>query len=274
MAALSATTAWNETAAFFKREAGLILPIALLLLAVPSAALQLFMPVSPGPGQMPEFGAWLILLPLVVIASIVGTLAISYLALRPGSSVGEGLQVGARRFLPLFLASFLIGFVALLVFILLAMIFLGGAAVSGDLSAASGPLALLILVGTIIGLFFWVRLMLMTPVAAVESSGPIAILRRSWALTRGHFWKLLGLLLLVSIVAMIIIVVLTSIIGIFVVMLAGPIAPGSTSFILMTILSALMSAVFSAVLITLLSRIYAQLSDASSTPASMPPSAP
>ncbi|HET9428683.1 MAG TPA: glycerophosphoryl diester phosphodiesterase membrane domain-containing protein [Allosphingosinicella sp.] len=260
MASLSISQAWNETAAFMKREAGLILPIALLLLAVPGAAMQLAMPPAPAPGQTPEAGAWLLLIPVVMFASIVGTVAISFLALRPGTSVGEGLQVGLRRFLPVFIASLLIGLAALLVMIPLAAIFMGGAIASGNPTAAGGSLLLFLLLATCIALAFWVRLMLMTPVAAAENAGPIAIIRRSWALTAGHFWKLLGLVLLMLIVAMVVIFAISALVGIFVFMLAGPPDPGSTSFILMTILSALLSAIFSAIFVTLLARVYAQLS--------------
>ena len=45
MANLSVTGAWNETMAFMKRESGLVLPIAFLLVALPAAYvdfLQLF----------------------------------------------------------------------------------------------------------------------------------------------------------------------------------------------------------------------------------------
>ena len=260
MVSLSVSQAWNETAAFVKREAGLLLPIALLLLAVPGAAMQLAMPTPPAPGQTPEVGAWLLLLPVVMFASIVATVAISYLALRPGTSVGEALQVGLKRFLPVFLASLLIGIVAIIIMIPLAILIMGGAIASGNPSAAGGSILLFGLLAIVIGIAFWVRLMLMTPVAAAENVGPIALIRRSWALTKGHFWKLLALVLLVVAVAMVVIIAVSAIVGIFVFMIAGPPEPGSTSFILMTILSSVLSAIFSAVFVTLLARVYAQLS--------------
>jgi hypothetical protein len=260
MANLSITTAWNETAAFVKREAGLILPIAFLLLAVPGAALQLAMPTPPMPGESPEAGAWLLLIPLVMIASIIGSIAISYLALRPGTSVGEGLQAGLRRFFPLFLASLLIGIAAVIIMIPLAFILLGGAVATGDPAAAGGSLILFILIATVIAIAFWVRLMLMTPVAAAERAGPIALISRSWELTKGHFWKLLGLVILLLVVALIVTYAISAVIGIFVFMVAGPPDPGSTSLIVMTIISALLQAVFSAIFVTLLARIYVQLS--------------
>ena len=265
MASLSISQAWNETAAFIKQEAGLILPIALLLLAVPGAALQLAMPAPPAPGQAPELGAWLLLIPVTMIASIIGTLAISYLALRPGTSVAEGLQVGVRRFLPVFLASLLIGLAATLIILPLAMVLAGGAMASGNPAAAGGSIVLLALLMVIVAIAFWVRLMLMTPVAAVETAGPIAIIRRSWELTKGHFWKLLGLVVLLLVVMMVVMFAVSAIVGIFVIMLAGPPEPGNTSAILLLIVSSLLSAVFSAVFVTLLARVYAQLNSSAPT---------
>jgi hypothetical protein len=261
MATLSITQAWNETSAFVKREAGLILPIALLLLAVPSAAIQLAMPTV-APGESPEAGLWLVLIPVVIAASIIGTVAISFLALRPGSSVGEGLQVGVKRFLPVFLASILIGLAALIVTAPLAILLVGGAVASGNPAAAGGSAIVFLLIIMVVAVAVWVRLMLMTPVAASEDVGPVAMIRRSWALTRGHFWKLLALVLLMVLVAMVIILAASAVIGIFVVMIAGPPEPGNTSFIVMTIVSALLSAIFSAIFVTLLARVYAQLSGA------------
>lgn len=259
MANLSITTAWNETAAFVKREAGLILPIALMLLAVPTAALQIAMPTPSTPGELPAAGLWLLLLPLVMIASIVGSVAITYLALRPGSSVAEGLQVGVKRFLPLFLASLLIAIAAIIVMIPIALIVVGGAAATGSVGAATGSVVLLVLIMMVIGVAFWVRIMLMTPVAAAENLGPIALIRRSWELTRGHFWKLLGFVVLMVMVGGVAIWAISAIIGILVFALGGPPQPGNSSFIVMTIVEALLSAIFSAFFVTMVARVYAQL---------------
>ena len=260
MATLSISQAWNETTAFLKREAGLVFPVALLLLAVPSAAMQLAMPVATVPGQPPEMGAWALLFPLVLIASLVAGLAISHLALRPGASVAESLQVGVRRFLPLFLATLLIFVAAMVIAIPLMLLLVGSAALSGNVAAAAGGFLLFFLVFFVLALAAWVKLMFITPIAAAEQAGPIEILRRSWNLTKGHFWKLLGFVLLLFIVAMVVMIVVSMILGLFVMMLFGGQEPGSTSYVLMTIISALLSAVFSAVMMILLARIYVQLS--------------
>ena len=261
MANLSISTAWNETAEFLKREAGLILPIAFLLIAVPGALMQILMPEPATPGAIPEAGAWLLIFPVAIIASMIGTIAISTLALRPGTSVGEALQRGMRRFIMLFLASLLLGIVFALIAIPLFLVIAGGAVFAGGLdpAAVAGPIVLVMLILFVILLALWVRLMLMTPVAAAEEVGPVAIIQRSWNLTSGRFWKLLGFALLLMIVGIVIVFAITAIIGILIFALAGSPEPGSTSMILMTIVSALLQSVLSAVFVTMIARIYAQL---------------
>ena len=261
MANLSVTGAWNETMAFMKRESGLVLPIAFLLLAVPSALLEIVMPQSAVASEPPEPGLWLLLVPVVVIAMMVAYLAISYLALRPGTSVGEALQVGLRRFLPLFLATLLVGCGFLLLLVPLLFIAGGGAALVGaDPGVLVGAALLVFLVFAIVALAVGVRLLLMTPVAAVEKAGPIEIIRRSWNLTTGHFWKLLGLLLLLLVAAGVLLMVVAMVAGIFLFAVAGPPDPQSLSMILITIVSSLLQAVLGAIFAVLVARIYAQLS--------------
>lgn len=49
--------------------------------------------------------------------------------------------------------------------------------------------------------WFWVRVMtLLTPLIALEKQGVLTSARRSLDLTRGHFWRLFGILLLVTVV--------------------------------------------------------------------------
>jgi hypothetical protein len=259
MATLSITSAWNETVAFVTREGRLLFPIAFLLVALPGAILQVVMPTT-APGQQPEAGPWLLVLPLAIVASMVGTLAISFLALRPGASVAEGLQVGLRRFVYLLGAALLIGIAGALLAVPL-IIVAGAAAMGGGEAGAAALAALLIIASIPVLLFFWVRLILMTPVAAMEEAGPLRIIARSWQLTRGHFWKLLGFVVLVAVAAIVVMFVVTMIGGLLVFALAGPPDPDSLSFFLLLVLSALLQSVVSALFVTLIARIYAQLTD-------------
>lgn len=254
MANLSITTAWNETAAFVAREAQLVLPVGFLLLALPGAVLQMLMP-TPVPGELPQAGAWLAAVPVAIVISLIGTIAITLLALRPGTSVGEALQHGARRLIPIFLAILLLALGAMLLMVPVMMLF-GGLAVAAGNPAIAALAALAVLPAA---LFLWVRFALMTPIAAAEPIGPIAIIQRSWALSRGHFWKLLGFLVLLVIAAMVISIAVGALVGIVVFLIAGTPTPGSVGSYLMLIVSALVQAVVSTVFAVMIARVYAQL---------------
>jgi hypothetical protein len=263
MANLSITQAWNETAEFVRREAGLLFPIAFLLVALPGGIVQLFVP-EPGGTSAEQVGRLLMLIPLGLVAGIlgmIGTIALTYLALQPGASVGEALKVGGRRFLMLLAASLLIvlGLIASLIPLVAVFMALGvreGVTPTGATASAVFLIFLVYLIGLAA---LWVRLMLMTPVAAVENAGPIAIIRRSWNLTAGHFWKLLGFLLLFLLAALVVLIAFSAVVGIFLALLVGRPEPGTTAMIIFMLVTALFQSAFSLVLVTLVARIYAQL---------------
>ncbi len=258
MAGLSISAAWNETAAFVRREARLLLPIAFLFIALPGAVLQMAIP-TPVEGEMPAGGAWLLLLPLTFGLSLIGTLAILWLSLRPGSSVGEALQVGLRRFLPVFGALLLIGLGALLIALpLLLTVASAGATPPSTGMAAVALLLFLLMLGAY--LLLWIRLILVSAVGTVEPLGPIAMIARSWQLTRGHFWKLLGFMLLMILAFLVVILAFSTVFGIAIILIAGPAEPGSPGYYLLMILSAFLQAIISMIFATLTARIYAQLS--------------
>jgi hypothetical protein len=257
MAKLSITAAWEETAAFVKREGRLLFPIAFLLMSLPGAILRALAPVTE-PGKLPEAGPWLLFVPVLLVASLVGGLAVSSLALRPGASVGEALQVGLRRFLPLLGAALLVGCGAALAMLPVLMLV-------GVLAAAS-PAAAPVLAGLLVAilvpfyLFLWVRLILLTPAAAAEPLGPVALVRRSWQLTAGHSLRLLGFLVLVIIVALVTMMAVAAVVGILIAVTVGAPQPGNLAMFLVSIVSALVQAVISGILTAFIARIYVQLS--------------
>jgi hypothetical protein len=89
----------------------------------------------------------------------------------------ESLQVGLRRFFPI------IGLALLMYF----LIMLG---------------TMLLIVPGLILLTMW---FVATPVCVVESLGPIKSMRRSSQLSKGHRWKIFGLILLVAVLGSVII---------------------------------------------------------------------
>jgi hypothetical protein len=254
MAGLSITAAWNETTAFMAREGRLVLPVGFMLIALPGAIIQAATPPTQ-PNELPEPGLWLALVPFAIAATLIGNLAISVLALRPGSSVGEAIQQGARRFLPVLGAALLIGLATMLALVPVILLAAGAAVALGNPAIAALPVLLIIpfLV------FLWIRLLLANPIGAVERGGPVAILKRSWALTAGRFWPLLGFLVLLMIVALVASGAVAAVGGTLIALLVGPPRPDSLSFYLVLILSALVQAALASVFGVMVARIYAQL---------------
>lgn len=271
MTNLSITTAWNESTAFVRREGHLLYPLAFLLLALPGAAMSLLGPQQqPQPGQVPEPGAWMLMLPVGAVLGLIGQIALSCLALRPGSSVGEALGRGGRRFLPALAALLLVAAGAgLLFFAVTVVVAVLMPEAARDLAAPGPPtqaelgaLGLILLIIFPVAAFFGTRLSLMTPVAAAEDVGPIAIMRRSWSLSSGHFWKLLGFFILLGIVVLVAAMAVQFVFGSIIAVAAGRPEPGSLSFVLIVLLQAALNALFYMFIIAALSRIYVQLTGA------------
>ena len=104
MATLSIGKAWEETAAFVAREAALLLPVALLFVALPIVLLQEMTPPelvqwsASMKGTMPAVpGSYWFSLLLAVVLIWFGSLTLFALALRPGISVAEALRLALHR---------------------------------------------------------------------------------------------------------------------------------------------------------------------------------
>jgi membrane-anchored glycerophosphoryl diester phosphodiesterase (GDPDase) len=107
--------------------------------------------------------------------------------------------------------------------------------------------------------YFGARLMLMTPAAAAEEVGPIGLIVRSWRLTAGSVWKLIGFLILIALLVGILSTVVQIIGGLFFALVAGPPEPGSLSALLVTTLMAGVNTVVAVCLTSLIARMYTQL---------------
>lgn len=254
MKPLSISTAWNETTAFVKREASLLFPIALAFLALPSIVAQYFVPVTE-PGQQPEAGAWMLVFIPLILLTLTGSLAISTLALRPAQSVQEAIAHGARRLLPTVGALAVLTILSVL--IVIPLIILIGLAAPDERTGT----ILMALAFFAVFTFFWIRFVLLTPIAVAEPAGAFDILKRSWALTKGHFNKLIGFITILTIVAIIVLMAVSLLFGTVIALLAGPPEPGSLSQVLILIVSGVSSAIFSVYLTVVIARIYAQLAD-------------
>jgi len=248
MPKLSITTAWNESLTFVKREAGLLFPIAFGLMALPMVFFQLLGPRT-APGQQPEAGLWMLFFFPLIFLSVIASIAFSALATGRETVVGEALKRGVRRFLPLLGSMLLVGACIMPLLLILVVV-----------SQASPGIALVLgLAIGIAGIILWIRLMLITPAAAAEPGGPIALLKRSFGLTSGHTGKLVGFVILIFILAMVAGLALGAVGGILIHLLAGKPEPGSIGFLLVLLLGALLNTVFLVYFTVMVARIYAQL---------------
>jgi hypothetical protein len=257
---LSITAAWNESAGYLGNHFGALFTLAVALITLPNVALQALGPGATAPGEVPAPGLWLLLIPVVAVLGITGSLAISTLALGRAATIGEAIGHGFRRVIPMFLATVIV--VVALCLVVVPLVLATGLRLE-DLAtptpATAGKLLLAMLVAGALFLFVGVRLLLMTPVAAAEAAGPVAIITRSWALSRGHFWRLLGFFLLLAVAASVVALVATLVIGFVVAAVAGPPAPGTASGLVMLLVGGLINAVFLVVMGTMVARLYLQL---------------
>ena len=87
--------------------------------------------------------------------------------------------------------------------------------------------------------------MLSSPVASAEDVGPVAILKRSWQLSSGSWWRLLAFLLLFGIGAICLIWAIDSVAGLIIHLVVVDAGPRSLGGLLISIVSQLVSATLS-----------------------------
>lgn len=252
---LSVSAAWDETAATARRAGWRVFGLAFLFLSLPSALLRIASPLA---GAAAPPGLWLLFLPLLIAFSLLGALAITHVALDSELHPGEALRRGIRRLPPLFGAALLVAAALLLLGLPLLVLLSGAIHYAGEDAMLAAWFGLLFAAWLLPTLFFWVRLLLMTPVAAVEPLGPYALLRRSWRLTRGHFWRLLGFVLAVAIVSLVVLAAGLALAGLLVTLTAERPEPGSLPLALILLFLALVQAVISGLFTIFVARLYAQ----------------
>ena len=257
MAVMSIGKAWEETVAFVARERSLLFPVALLFVALPGLIVQEMTPPELAGWTMKEafpdvpFSFWVAML-LGVILIWFGSLTLFALALRPGISVQEALRLSLAR-LPVLLGT------ALTVVGLLGAAIVAAAIIVVLLTLVAKPLAaaLAMLLGVAVGgmmLFASVRLLLLNPVVIDGNAGVMDSLRHSWALTRGHFWRLLGFILILALLSAIVGSAAQAIFGVIGGLVGGPDGARLTG----GIAGAAVSTLLQVYMLVMLARLYRQ----------------
>jgi hypothetical protein len=272
MAKLSISKAWDETRDVLSKDSRLMASIALALILLPQAIADVLVPPPALSGE--QAPTWMPILTLVVaIAGLIGQIAIIRLALGPATSVGDAISHGLRRLLSAFgaLMLFALPLAILMVLILIAMA--GPQSLenlrNGVADESVGRAILLIL---LLVLLVSVRFQLVMPVAAGESGGPIRILRRSWEITSGSYFRLLGFLATVLLAAIVVFLVAQFTGGILAKGLFGDIKPLSLAALVLALIVTSVQTVFVVLISTMLARIYVQLAGARGADVTVPSS--
>ena len=205
------------------------------------------------------------MLVIVLLAALVGQMTIVLLVNGWRGSIGEAMTKAARR-LPTLLGALLIAFLPVM---LIAIVGFGAALTSAGITdpAALTPQTIaklpkigwLLLFVFLFLIFVGVRLFPISAIAASEPIGPINLLKRSWALTKGVFWRLLVLALLLGILAVVLDLAVTAVVGSIAALAAGEPQPFNLSALLVALVSGLVGAIVSTVSAAMVGRVYAQL---------------
>lgn len=261
MRRLSISLAWDETKAALASDGRLLIAVTAALVTLPLAVLGVLSPAGVAADASAQ--PWLVAVVLVfMVLLMTGQLAMVRLAVGPSISVAEAIAHGARRFVYYFLSTLI---VAVLVFAgaaVLAILLLAAGVPVRQAETQASPAVLVAMLLFVAGYcFLWVRILAMSSaVAGVESVGPLEIVRRSWTLTSGHFWKLFGFLLLFLAAAMIAMLAIGTLAGLMAHALLGPVDPLSLSALLVSLVNAITNGAVILLLTVMLARIYVQLS--------------
>ena len=260
--------AWQDAMAATKACRTLLLPIAGVFFLIPSVASSFML--SDIQAQIfanldnrdvlngifeAEMGKILGISLLSMIAGFVGYLSVLVLLTdRSRPTVGEAIMRGVRC-LPTMLAATIIGYFALMLGVIVISL------IGGVLSAVLGGAAVALIIIATLALFLAavVRFSMTLPVVVVESVfNPIAALQRSWRLTRGNAFKLLGFYALLFIAYVVITVLLMVVIGAASGLVSGGEA-GEVTLMFTSVLAGAIGAVVGVIASAVLAAVHAQL---------------
>jgi len=258
MPKLSLSKAWDESRIFLPRDAKLYASIALAFIVLPSTIFGTIAPAALAGNTEPTATTGVMVL-IVSIIGLVGRIAIANLALKP-AAVSEAIRTAAKS-TPAAVLAFCIFFLPI---VLLLSPFVPAVMASPE-NPPSGPLlasTAIAIAAFIIG----VRLaLLIIPIAAAERQGPLAMLKSSWQLSSGNWWRLTIFLLVFSIASYIAARAVGFAIGGALILLVGPLAPYSLSALIFALILSLVGAAFTSLFSVMLARIYVQLSSGQPT---------
>lgn len=258
-------TVWDRTAEFLGDNVAAILPVALLAFFVPASIEGNFAALQPGDGTMLPLLLGLVQLAFGVL-SLWGTLTITAMGLDLVSDRSAGMVALSRLPATLLVTVLLLVAIAALgspVLLVLVLSGLDPMAMSGESMDLGLPAAtfvaiyLLVLVGAL--LWFGARLALVTP-TIVRERRALSAVSRAWALTRGHGFRILGVLILYVVVSWVAQLAAQTVFGSVFELVAGGSGDGLTLAVVLTsIVVAAVQAGFLVVLAAFTAKLYLAL---------------
>ena len=251
---LSISRAWDETRDIFQRDGRLLIAVALALIVLPEVVAGLIAPPQTTSVEVPTAVQFMRL--AVGLISLIGQLALIRLALGPSTTVGAAIGHGARRFPSAFGALFIVILAVAIPFglILAAM----GVNPANATKVPSGA-SVVLLVLAVAALLVLVRFTMISPVASAEDIGPFAVLKRAWQVTKGHYWRLLGFVALLSLAFVVLLIVAGVVGGLLARLFSPTIEPMSLGALILSFCAGAAQGAFSILTSVMLARIYAQL---------------
>ena len=261
MSSLSIGKAWDEAKSALQANRKLIVPVALGMVLLPATIASMVEPQVQA-GQQPPPGPWMLVALAMLIIMMAGQIAIVLLVNGWQGSVGEAIKQASRRVPTLILAALTVSVPVILLFSAVLAVTAIDSLETGqfDWTSISGTGWLLILLCFLLLLYVAVRLLPLVAVAACETKGPIATLKRSFVLTSGQFWRLFGFIVMLMIGFLIVAMVVGIVVGGIVTLAFGQPEPWTLALLLIALAGGLVQAGFVMVYTGMLARIYAQLS--------------
>ena len=266
MGSLSISAAWEETKAVLARDGRLFASVALALIVLPAAIVGAFYPGGLGSAIFAVLESNSLGLTVLVVAVflviLTGQLAITRLATGPSITVGGAITHAGRR-LPSYVAMALIMGAAIMAVMLVGALIIAATVkqpVSEEELARSPAVAIVVCLMLAAYLFLMTRIVsVAAAVTTTEAAGPLRIIRRAWALTSGHFWRLFGFLVVYMIGTGIAVFAIVSVVGFVAPLLLGSMDPMSASALVLALVAAIANGVVILVFAVMLARIYVQL---------------
>jgi hypothetical protein len=265
MAKVKMGDVWDRTTQVLSGRAGALASIGVVTLFLPLVVTLLAALALPPVAPSTAF-VTLALLVVVAVLGVLGALAMLALASDPATTLADAWRQARQRLLPAIGVSAVLILVAVIALVP-AMVVVWQAKI--DMAALAGTGATTIAAGTktflaiyyiaYAVLLFWAiaRLAPLNAVVLHERLG-LGAIRRSVALTRGHTWRLIGVVLLYAVVLTIVRLAVQSVIGVIFRLILGPQQIGAAMFIA-GIAGAAVTTAFTVLAVTFTAQLYVAL---------------